>query len=339
MKAILIFFFFSWSGIIAAQDTFSILAYDSITREVGAAGASCVDLFTAPGYPNDFICELFPDTGAIACQAAYIPQNQKNARYRMRLGDNAPQLISWLQANDVGSTPQSNFTLRQYGVIRMDSVAPPTAAFTGTSCMDYKGHRVGRNYTIHGNILLGASVLDSMQARFLRAQGDLACKLMYALQGANVIGADSRCATNGSSSLFAFLKVSLPTDTFGMPSFIISLKSHSGDQIEPIDSLQKLFDAARTCTVELPNTTGIQNQVRESYFEVFPNPASQKVCIRVGADSEINHLWIIDLYGRPIYSGNFRSELILPVRSWSKGVYFFNLRNQDQATWKRVVIE
>jgi hypothetical protein len=42
-----------------SQDTFSILAFDSITREVGAAGASCVDLFANPGLTNHFIAELF----------------------------------------------------------------------------------------------------------------------------------------------------------------------------------------------------------------------------------------------------------------------------------------
>ena len=35
-----------------SQDTFSIVAVDSITGEVGSAGASCVDLFQA-GLPTD----------------------------------------------------------------------------------------------------------------------------------------------------------------------------------------------------------------------------------------------------------------------------------------------
>ena len=58
-----------------AQDTFSILAFDSITREVGAAGASCVDLFNYQ-ITNHFICELFPGVGAIATQASYLTSNQ-----------------------------------------------------------------------------------------------------------------------------------------------------------------------------------------------------------------------------------------------------------------------
>jgi uncharacterized Ntn-hydrolase superfamily protein len=246
-----------------SQDTFSILAYDSITGEVGAAGASCLDLFNIPSFTDHTIAEIFPDTGAIMTQANYHSANQANARKRMRAGDSALQIISWLVANDVGNTAISNKSYRQYGVLRRGHTQL-TAAYTGSNCMNYANHITGRNYTIQGNILLGKEVLDSMQARFLRAEGDLSCKLMSAMQGANMIGADSRCTGNNSSSLFAFLKVSLPTDTFGKPSFLVSLRTHSGDSIEPIDSLQKLFDAVRTCTIE--NTTVLKEKNPEGGF-------------------------------------------------------------------------
>jgi hypothetical protein len=86
-KTLVLAIFFLVSGKIKSQDTFSILAFDSITREVGAAGASCLDMFNFPQFTNDFICELFPDTGAIASQASYVAQNQAGARMRMRAGD------------------------------------------------------------------------------------------------------------------------------------------------------------------------------------------------------------------------------------------------------------
>ncbi|MDI1356104.1 MAG: DUF1028 domain-containing protein [bacterium] len=295
-----------------------MLAFDSITREVGAAGASCVDLFTFPGYSNDFICELFPDTGAIASQASYLPQNQNNARYRMRLGDNAPQLVNWLQANDV----QSNPTVRQYGVIRMDSLWPRTSAFTGTNCLNYKSHRVGPNYTIEGNILLGSQVLDSMEARFKRQTGDLACKLMAAMQGAKMVGADSRCAPNGSSSLFAFLKVTQPTDTFGRPSFLISLKTHNGAGIEPIDSLQALFDAAHSCTV---NTTGLAKTRLYRDDKIFPNPVNSLFTIISAVPGETTRVLITDVNGTLVYSASMKGRTQVSVKNWQEGVYFVKL--------------
>ena len=51
MKNIFLLFFvvISFYSSILAQDTFSIVAADSSTREVGSAGASCVNLFDYGG--------------------------------------------------------------------------------------------------------------------------------------------------------------------------------------------------------------------------------------------------------------------------------------------------
>ena len=319
-----------------SQDTFSILAFDSLTHEVGAAGASCVDLFQAFGYPNDFICELFPDTGAIACQASYLPTNQANARIRMRAGDTPSQLLSWLNANDVAASSTSNYTYRQYGAIRFVNGGLQTAAFTGTSCMNYKNHRVGRNYTIHGNILLGALVLDSMEAKFKRAKGDLACKLMAAMQGANMVGADSRCISNNSSSLFAFLKVTQPTDTFGRPSLLISLKTHANAQIEPIDSLQIMFDAAHSCTV---NTAGItKNSLSGEFFSLFPNPALNKVIIAAASASNYAGK-IYDLYGRSVLHFKFETTYTINLAEFKKGIYFVEVSGEKEKRLKKLIVD
>src|SRR5215217_117700 len=194
--------------IVKAQDTFSIVAVDPVTGEVGAAGASCLDLYAFPFFADDFISELFPGIGAINTQASYTPGNQASARDRMNAGDNPAQIIDWLIAHDVSG----NADIRQYGIVRLVKGSPQTAGYTGAACMDYKNHITGKTYCIQGNILLGRKVLDSMEARFNNEQGDLACKLMAALQGAKMIGADSRCTANGTSSLFAFVKVSKPAD-------------------------------------------------------------------------------------------------------------------------------
>jgi len=336
MKQIQIILFFtliSASGL-RAQDTFSILAFDSITREVGAAGASCVDLMGS-SLTDDFICELFPDTGAMASQASYIPQNQINGRGRMRAGDSPAQLLTWLQLNDVSSNPN----IRQYGVVNMNTGISRTAAFTGSNCINYKNHRVGPNYTIHGNILLGAEVLDSMEARFLRTEGDLACKLMSAMQGAKMIGADTRCASNQSSSLFAFLKVSLPTDTFGKPSFIVSVRTAYAAEIEPIDSLQKMFDAVKTCTTEVIDLTGLLKNQNLKSFEVFPNPSQERTLLVKSGVQEPVTLSVFSASGSLIYKENFTGNTAVKTQNWSAGVYIFELRQGGKALNKKIVLE
>ena len=243
-KLLLIIFIILFVKDVISQDTFSIVAIDSLTGEVGSAGASCVDMFTTGIPTNDFLGQLIPGLGAINTQAWYIPSNQTNATNRMNMGDTPSQIIDWLVVNDVQSTPE----LRQYGIVAMVNGSSQAAAYTGTSTDNYKNHIIGDNYSIQGNILLGQEVLDSMEARFMNESGDLTCKLMAALQGANMAGADTRCSGNGTSSLFAFIKVAQPTDMFGSPSFNISVRTHSNSNIEPIDSLQIMFDISHNCS-------------------------------------------------------------------------------------------
>jgi len=298
-----------------AQDTFSILAFDSITGEVGAAGASCVDLTNFPSFTDHFLAELFPGVGAIATQASYITTNQVNARNRMNLGDSPNQILNWLQTNDV----QSNPSVRQYGVVRMMPDSVQTAAFTGSNCMAYKNHIVGPNYSIHGNILLGQQVLDSMEARFLREPGDLACKLMAAMQGANMVGADSRCTSNNSSSLFAFLKVTQPNDVFGNPSFLVSLRTASLAMIEPIDSLQILFNAVKTCTNDWVSVT--EDLHGHTNCIVFPNPTSSQLEIKLMNKSDKVRIEIYNTLGQ------LQIQKVLTVENQKASVDLESLKN------------
>lgn len=328
----LVLFFCVFISELNAQDTFSILAFDSITGEVGAAGASCVDLFQFPGYSNHFIAELFPGDGAIATQASYLAANQNNARNRMSLGDSPQQLIDWLKINDAGGVP----SVRQYGVVRIANGYPRAAAHTGTNCMNFKNHRIGPNYTIQGNILLGAQVLDSMEVRFKREKGDLACKLMAAMQGANMVGADSRCSGNGTSSLFAFIQVAQPTDQFDQPSFLQSLKTSNGAGIEPIDSLQKLFDASRTCFVDLTKIEKLYSSA--DFVDVYPTPASEELNIELKKEQRVIGLKIRNALGQIMLETEFFKRITTDVKIWPKGIYFIELRTNQRVVVKRLNI-
>lgn len=310
----------SWY-LLHSQDTFSILAFDSITGEVGGAGASCVDL-NGSFFSNDFIIELFPNEGAIATQASYITANQVNARNRFTAGDSPTQLLSFMQANDIASDP----SVRQYGVIRRNTGYPKATAFTGTNCMAYKNHIVGPNYTIQGNILLGQMVLDSMESRFKREPGDLACKLMAAMQGAKMVGADTRCSANGSSSLFAFLKVSQPTDPLGQSSFLISLKTANGAGLEPIDSLQVLFNAQKSCTISSVGISEKSNSKND--FFIYPNPAEHSLNIKTGQENGL--LIIRDALGKILLEKTISESATINTTGWQKGIYFVEFEGKSK---------
>jgi uncharacterized Ntn-hydrolase superfamily protein len=225
-----------------AQATFSIVAVDVQTREVGSAGASCLQ-----GSLNQsvfIISDVIPDRGAVHTQAYWNATNKQRARDRLAAGDSPQQIMAYMQQNDV----QNNPAIRQYGAVDLNQGAARSAAFTGASTDDWKGHRLGPNYAIQGNILAyqhntaqGNRVVDSIEAKFLRASGTLADKLMAALQGGKWRGADDRCWAEGVSTQSAFIRVAKPNDS--QNSFFLDLRVPSRPTgMDPIDSLQKLFD-------------------------------------------------------------------------------------------------
>jgi len=321
MRNITLSILFIITGIIngISQDTFSIVAMDPITGEVGSAGASCVDLDANNLPTDDFLGELFPGLGAINSQAYYIPANQANARARMNEGYTPSEIIEWLINNDVQNQPQ----FRQYGIVGKVGENIETAAYTGVATDDYKNDITGPNYSIQGNILLGEEVLNGMEAGFLNTEGDLACKLMGALQGANIVGADFRCTNNGTSSLFAFVKVAQPSDTFGDPSFLLSVRTGSTDQIEPITELQILFDENRDC-----ESLSLIDFDNDFPFSVYPNPSNDFVSLRALNDSETYNLTIISITGAVVYTSDFISNTGIDVSGISKGIYFINISNK-----------
>lgn len=320
----LLFVFFFAAPFCKAQDTYSIVALDTASRQVGGAAASCVDLPAA--YPDGFLIEILPDTGAIATQAQYLPANQQNARLRMRAGDGAAAIINYLQNNDA----EGNAQIRQYGITRFAGNSGESKAFTGTDCMDYKNHLTGSvdgfYYSIQGNILLGSQVLTQMENNFKNTKGDLACRLMAAMQGAKIVGADTRCAGNNTSSLFAFLKVSNPTDTFGKPALLVGLRTQNGQQIEPVDSLQKLLDIIHPCApLSFENT--IKTKLK---ITVFPNPSvSGQYTISVqntGLPLDYN---VCNLVGVQMSAGKLtEANTTISLQSLAKGTYLISFRQQ-----------
>ena len=161
-------FFFSIS--LSAQDTFSIVAVDPTTGEVGGAGATCLDT-QSEGVSAIIISDVLPGKGAIHTQSFWNGSNQVRARNKMLEGLSPEEIVDDLIANDV----QFNPSIRQYGIADLDdNNTPRAAAFTGANCFDAKDHRIGENYAIQGNILLDTWILDSMETRFLNTEGSLA---------------------------------------------------------------------------------------------------------------------------------------------------------------------
>jgi hypothetical protein len=160
---------------------------------------------------------------------------------------------------------------------------------------------------------------------------------MAAMQGANMIGADSRCSGNGSSSLFAFIKVSQPTDDFGSPSFLKSLKTANGAGIEPIDSLQKLFDAERSCLLDL---TSINKRAKsENEIQVFPVPASDRITIKVRNSNKPVRMILCNMLSEKVEEYSFTKEIQIEISHLERGIYFLELEINDQILLRKISIQ
>jgi uncharacterized Ntn-hydrolase superfamily protein len=258
------------SAALFAQDTFSIVAVDPATGEVGSAGATCLDSLLE-GTSAVIIARLHPGRGAINTQSFWNPINQNNASERLLEGLSPDEVIAWLEANDA----DGNAAIRQYGIADLDpSGQPRVASFTGADCFDWKGQDLGPNYAVQGNILSGRAILDSMAERFFFAEGDLANKLMAALQGANKVGADTRCGPEGVSSRSAFIQVARPGDSSSYYLNLVVGVTPFG--VEPIDVLQDRFDTWREANpVVVPSGQNQPAAATEAtaLLKVRPNPA------------------------------------------------------------------
>lgn len=301
-------------GPLSAQHTFSIVAVDSVTGEIGSAGATCGDSIIWPGTPGAYIIsDVLPGLGAIHSQAYWVAQNQQNAREQMTGGNSPEEIIAWLEENDVQSSPGS----RQYGIVSYNGGSPLSAAYTGQFADSYKGHLIGPGYAIQGNILLGPQILDSMEARFLRQKGSLALKLMAAMQGANVVGADSRCTPEGTSSLSAFIRVAKPDDAADKLFLDINVAG-TAKGIEPIDVLQDKFDKW--------HWTYVPEMVSEQWVAVFPNPAKDRLQV-VSQRGNWASVEVFNSLGQRV-AGSYvaGTEISFPTEKLATGLYSVHIR-------------
>lgn len=296
-----------------AQHTFSIVAVDPETGEIGSAGATCIAAEDGALAISDIVLGV----GAIHTQSFYLVANQNNARARMNAGDSPQEIMDWLVANDV----QNNASERQYLAVDLNSGAPRAATFTGVDCFEEFIGVQGDNYAIAGNILISNDVVTDMENAFLNTEGSLAEKLMAALQGAKRPGADVRCLNEGVSSASAFIRVASPTDTdssYGNLSLDLNVWITS-EVFEPIDELQSLFD----------QSLSLADNETISGVRVYPNPVTSELTIKSVIKTDAVEMY--NLLGQRVASRKIEGNVAtLDVSELPNGVYFVNVTNEGQ---------
>ena len=326
-RVVAIFFLLSLSNIFS-QHTFSIVAVDTLTGEIGSAGATCGDSIIWPGTSGAYIIsDILPGLGAIHTQALWIASNQVNARVQMQQGSSPNQIISWLIAHDVQNNPQS----RQYGIVDYQNGSSQSAAFTGTNCYDYKNHILGPNYSIQGNILLGQQILDSMEYYFLNTSGCLPEKLMAAMNGAKVVGADTRCMVEGTSSLSAFLRMALPTDSYNNLFLDINVAG-TAPNVEPIDVLKTKYNLWKNSHISYCDSVSNTKITTRKEIEIHPNPTNDLITI-----SNIEEAKSIELFS---LNGQFLETVngnIVRLRNYSQGIYILKVTLKNSVKEIKVI--
>ncbi len=171
-----------------ARATWSILIVDLSTGEVAMGIATCIPFFDIQ--PATML--VIPGVGAAAAQSFVGPLSLRQLiRAQLLMGTSPAQILNLLAAADPGH--QS----RQYGIIdTQGGVATFTGSGAGAFASGLTGMTGSLVYAIQGNVLTGMPVLTQAEQAILNTPGDLADKLMAAMDAARMMGGDGRCSCN-----------------------------------------------------------------------------------------------------------------------------------------------
>lgn len=220
--------------------TYSIVAVDTATGELGGAGTSCLggsDVFV--------IYRGVPGRGVVHAQAHYDASIRDHAAMLLNDGRSA--------ANVLAAITEPRFdpdvANRQYGLVDSSgSAVGLTGSGTTAFAADRQGQVAGFAYSVQGNILTSPSVLDQASAAFEAGGCDLAERLMRGLlAGAQNGEGDSRCTVDGLPSDSAFLQVERPG---GIEGGYLSLRVRSSGEENPLPLLEQkltVWRAAHPC--------------------------------------------------------------------------------------------
>ena len=203
--------------------TFSIVARDPETGELGVAVQS--HWFSV----GSNVAWAEAGVGAVATQSFIDPSYGRDGLELMRGGASAEEALKSLLAKDKGRD------VRQVAMI--DSQGR-VAAHTGSKCIEAAGDHVGKNYSVQANLMSNARVWPAMARAFEATKGDLADRMLAALDAAQAAGGDIR----GRQSAAIIVVTGKPT---GRPWADRIFDLRVDDHPEPLKELRRLVRLQR----------------------------------------------------------------------------------------------
>lgn len=157
--------------------TFSIVARDPKTGDMGVAVQS--HWFSV----GSNVTWGEAGVGVVATQSFIDPGYGVKGLELMRSGVAAPEALERLVKADAQRDGRQVAFLDAQGRV---------GAFTGTSAIAAAGHRVGKEYSTQANLMANDRVWPAMARAFESAEGDLADRLLAALEAGQAAGGDIR---------------------------------------------------------------------------------------------------------------------------------------------------
>jgi uncharacterized Ntn-hydrolase superfamily protein len=201
--------------------TYSIVARSADGMQLGVAVAS---KFLAAGA---VVPAARAGVGAVATQSFVNLHYLPDGLALMEEGVPAAEALQQLTDAD---------PLREERQVAMVDGEGRSAAFTGTGCIDWAGHRSAQDVTVQGNCLAGPQVVDHMLAAFAdTADQPLARRLLAALRAGDQAGGDRR----GRQS--AALLVVTPGGGYGGGNDVL-VDLRADDHSTPVAELGRLLE-------------------------------------------------------------------------------------------------
>ncbi|HEY0171165.1 MAG TPA: DUF1028 domain-containing protein [Pyrinomonadaceae bacterium] len=157
--------------------TYSIVARDPATGEMGVAVQS--HWFSV----GSAVAWAEAGVGAVATQSFIDPSYGRNGLDLMRGGAGPEDALKTLLAKDGG---------RDVRQVAMVDARGRVAAHTGAKCIEAAGDRAGAGYSVQANMMENGRVWPAMARAFESARGDLADRMLAALDAAEAQGGDIR---------------------------------------------------------------------------------------------------------------------------------------------------
>jgi uncharacterized Ntn-hydrolase superfamily protein len=157
--------------------TYSIIARDSVTGEIGVAVQS--HWFSV----GSVVPWARAGVGAVATQSLAEISYGPLGLELMAAGKTARQALDALLLADPGRD------VRQVAMVDSEG---RVAVYTGKNCIAEAGHHAGAQYSVQANLMERSTVWDAMAEAYETAAGDLADRMLAALEAAQREGGDIR---------------------------------------------------------------------------------------------------------------------------------------------------